>query len=84
MNNATEVRTSPSLYLPLIEEKSFATVPRMNQQWHFSAPPEGHELQLLTICGICVLGEWCGNVGQYFTAWAPLVVQDEPSFTNLH
>lgn len=84
MNNASEdVRPKPSLQLPMVVEDPFA-IPKMNQQWHFSTPPAGHELQLLTICGICVIGNWCGKVGQYFTAWAPLVAQDEPSFTHLN
>lgn len=86
MNNIIEdVRAKPPQHLSISKEESLpAVAPMMNQQWHFSTPPAGRELQLLTICGICVLGNWCGKVGQYFTAWAPLIAQDEPSFTNLH
>ncbi len=71
------------LYQPIPADTNYVSAPLYRQEWHFSTPPAGRPLQLLTIGGICVVGNWCGKVGQYFTAWAPLVAQDEPSFSHL-
>jgi len=41
--------------------------------WNFEAPTEAqqqYDLQLLTVCGVSVLGRWCGQPGEYFAAWA--------------
>ena len=67
-----------------VEDTNYVAAPLQKQEWHFSTPPAGRPLQLLTIAGICVVGNWCGKVGQYFTAWAPLLVEDEPTFNHLH
>lgn len=79
MNNVeTQLRPEHKLF------PNYVPAPIAKAEWHFCTPPAGKELNLLTICGVSVVGNWCGKVGQYFTAWAPLVAQDEPSFTNLH
>jgi len=47
----------------------------VRQVWHFSPPPEDSRhapMQLLTIAGIGVQGEWCGQMGEHYSAWAPL------------
>lgn len=51
-------------------------IPIITQVWEHSEPPAhmlACDLQLLTICGISVLGRWCGNMGEFFVGWAPLL-----------
>lgn len=41
--------------------------------WNHTEPTELDqlsELQLLTICGISVLGKWCGALGEHYVGWA--------------
>jgi hypothetical protein len=43
------------------------------QYWNHTEPTEAdqnHDLQLLTICGISVLGRWCGKLGEFYVGWA--------------
>jgi hypothetical protein len=55
------------------------TTPTVFQTWHHSEPDEAdqqYDLQLLTICGISVLGRWCGQFGEHYVGWAlPLGAQ---------
>ena len=48
-------------------------------QWCYTKPPytPDTKLQLLTIGGMCVTGNWRGRVGEYFLAWAPLLKRDK-------
>ena len=58
--------------------KNYLTAPQSEQYWHRSLPVlRGKKMQLLTIGGICVVGQWYGDLGQAFVAWAPLL-KDEP------
>lgn len=41
--------------------------------WTYTKPKKGGKMQLLTIGGISVTGDWRGEVGEYFLAWAPLL-----------
>lgn len=46
---------------------------QVTQTWNHSEPSEAdqqYDLQLLTICGISVLGRWCGAFGEYYVGWA--------------
>lgn len=47
--------------------------------WNHTEPSEAdqqYDLQLLTICGVSVLGRWSGNLGEHFIGWAlPLGAQ---------
>jgi hypothetical protein len=41
--------------------------------WNHTEPSEAdqqYDLQLLTICGVSVLGRWAGNFGEYYVGWA--------------
>jgi hypothetical protein len=52
------------------------TTPVVCQSWNHVEPTEAdqqYDLQLLTICGISVLGRWCGKLGEYYVGWAPLL-----------
>lgn len=59
----------------------------MSEQEHIAAAPtdwiydvpanRGAKVQLLTIGGISVTGQWYGELGQYFMAWAPLLKRDK-------
>lgn len=46
--------------------------------WRYEVPPNrGAKVQLLTVGGISVTGQWYGEHGQYFMAWAPLLKRDK-------
>ncbi len=49
----------------------------VTQTWNFTMPPtskRGQTLQLLTIGGVSVIGNWHGQLGSYFVAWADRIV----------
>lgn len=44
--------------------------------WNHSVPPSSlqqYDLQLMTICGVSVLGRWEGEFGEFYVGWAPLL-----------
>lgn len=42
--------------------------------WNYSIPPQtDSKIILLTIGGVAVIGQWSGYLGQYYTAWTPLL-----------
>lgn len=41
-------------------------------------PHKGAKVLLRTIGGVCVTGQWYGELGQYFTAWSPMPKDGEP------
>lgn len=46
-------------------------------EWNPNIPPNSKRseiLLLLTIGGVAVKGVWCGQLGEYFVAWADLPV----------
>lgn len=48
----------------------------IQQSWNHNVPSaadQQYDLQLLTICGVSVLGRWCGNIGEHYAGWAPLL-----------
>lgn len=48
-------------------------VATVTQVWNHTEPParmQEQDLQLLTICGVSVLGRWSGELGDYFVGWA--------------
>ena len=54
------------------------------QVWSFTLPPtpmRGQRLQLLTIGGVSVFGNWYGKLGEFFVAWAP-ILQPPPTYTR--
>lgn len=56
--------------------KTHHAAPTIEQNWNPSIPPSNlrnAKLQLLTIGGVCVHGVWLGQLGQYYTAWCPLL-----------
>lgn len=63
------------------------TAPIINQEWNHTLPTHEerqYDLQLLTICGISVLGRWAGELGQYYVGWSALLgaskSQQQPYF----
>lgn len=45
----------------------------VTQTWNHTEPPEAdqqYDLLLLTICGVSVMGRWCGSFGEYYVGWA--------------
>lgn len=49
---------------------------KVEQEWNLSVPPShlrNSKMQLLTIGGISVTGNWYGSLGQCFVGWAPLL-----------
>lgn len=50
---------------PIIEQCWNHTLPTYNEQQY--------DLQLLTICGVSVLGRWTGELGQYYVGWSRLL-----------
>jgi hypothetical protein len=60
--------------------KSYHTAPNVQQTWTFANPPQslrGQKMQLLTVGGISVVGNWYGEFGQYFVGFAPLLQVDK-------
>lgn len=43
-----------------------------DQEFLYECAPKGQKVQLLTRGGVCVHGQWYGDYGQHFWAWAPL------------
>lgn len=44
--------------------------------WNHAVPSvyqQTYDLQLLTICGVSVLGRWTGELGEFYIGWAPLL-----------
>lgn len=46
------------------------------QPWIYEIAPLGQKVLLLTRGGVCVVGQWRGQVGEAFWAWAPLPKRD--------
>jgi hypothetical protein len=64
---------------------SHVSTKQVTMEWHFSVPPTEYrssKLQLLTIGGIAVQGTWCGQLGQNYVAWAPLLTYDHNKFNE--
>jgi hypothetical protein len=68
-----------------------ATAPIIHQEWKHTLPnPEDqqYDLQLLTICGVSVLGRWAGEFGQFYVGWASLLgaskSQQQPYANNYY
>lgn len=40
--------------------------------YRYETAPLGQKVLLLTIGGVCTIGQWYGAYGQYFWGWAPL------------
>lgn len=61
--------------------KEYVTQQRVGtaEGWRYEKPAHGTgpKTQLLTIGGIAVTGQWRGEVGEYFLAWAPLLRRDK-------
>ena len=58
---------------------------RVTIGWTFEAPSQSQassKMQLLTIGGIAVTGTWCGHLGQYYVAHAPLLPVDKKLFNS--
>lgn len=58
--------------------------------WNYGIPPEReqqYDLQLMTICGVSVLGRWSGELGEFYTGWAHILgatpAQLQPYNTNI-
>lgn len=65
MASRSEVRQSPS------------HVTSAETQWRYEVPMQrGAKTQLLTKGGISVTGQWAGELGEYYFAWAPLIKRD--------
>lgn len=59
-------------------DKSYIAAPPSQQGWRYEVPQhKGVKMQLLTIGGVCVIGEWYGELGSAFVAWAPLLSTKE-------
>lgn len=62
-----------------------------NHHTHIAAPPgqiywryepcpnAGAKVLLRTVGGVAVIGQWYGQLGQFFTAWCPLPTNGIPS-----
>jgi len=46
-------------------------------EWVYEKPKRGGKTLLLTIGGICLTGNWTGELGQYFMAWAPMLKRNK-------
>ena len=46
--------------------------------WNYCRPQhENVKMQLLTTGGVCVIGQWTGDIGEHYLAWAPLLKRDK-------
>lgn len=55
-------------------DKPFIAAPPSDQYWRYNLPDLcGKKMQLRTVGGVCVIGQWYGQLGEYFVAWAPLL-----------
>lgn len=55
------------------------------QEWHFEAPTiveRSVVIQLLTIAGVSVPGRWSGQIGQFYTGWAPITSEMVQHYAN--
>lgn len=52
-------------------------------EWNFSVPNHSGKCLLLTTGGICVTGDWYGELGQYFAAYAALPKYDHAKFNQV-
>lgn len=41
-------------------------------EWIYERSPPGRKVYLLTIGKVAVVGDWTGEYGQTFIAWAPM------------
>lgn len=51
---------------------------------HEVCPNGGAKVLLRTIGGTCVVGQWYGALGQYFTAWSPMPKDGYPPAVIQH
>lgn len=57
--------------------KSYLTGDQSEMFWHYNVPSHvGQKVQLLTVGGVATTGQWTGELGQTFVAWAPLLKVD--------
>jgi hypothetical protein len=42
------------------------------QEYRYEVAPLGQKVLLLTMGGVCTIGQWSGTYGQFFWGWAPL------------
>lgn len=55
------------------------------QTWNFNVPPDNlrnTSLRLLTISGLHTTARWCGQLGEHYVAWAPVVIQTSNPSAN--
>lgn len=58
--------------------KGYITAERGDIYWRYEVPPDrGAKVQLLTVGGVAVYGQWYGKLGENFLAWAPLPKRDK-------
>ena len=48
-----------------------------DQEYRYEVGPLGQKVLLLTIGGVCTIGQWSGSFGQYFWGWAPLPTRNK-------
>lgn len=59
------------------------STPESPLNWNYTLPPSdirNSKLQLLTVGGVAVHGQWYGRHGEYFVGWAPLLKVDKDQF----
>jgi len=47
-----------------MNDKSYVSAPQSGQYWHHTIGPKGKKVQLLTIGGVCVIGQWSGQLAR--------------------
>lgn len=61
------------------KELTHVAAPPGDLYWrHEVCPHGGAKVLLLTTGGVCVIGQWYGKLGQYFTAWCPMPKDGAP------
>lgn len=46
-------------------------------EYRYSVPESSSKMILLTIGDVAVMGNWAGELGQYYKAWCPLPKRDK-------
>lgn len=53
--------------------KTYIAAPPGELYWRFERCPQaGAKVLLLTTGGVCIIGQWQGEPGEFFDAWCPL------------
>ena len=57
--------------------KNYITALPSGMSYRYTLPDKSGKMLLLTVGGVCVVGAWAGELGEYYIAWCPLPKRDK-------